>query len=79
MALTPAERKAKLGLGGIKAIADELDLNPGSVSLCNNETPGRESPRIRAAITARIVERHPEIDPADIWPEAPAATSRATA
>lgn len=69
MALTPAQRKEKLGFGGLKAIAEQCGVKQGHVSQVNSEKPGKESRRIRDAITAAILQKHPQTDPAEIWPD----------
>lgn len=66
MALTPAERKGKLGLGGLKAVAEHLGVTEGHVSQVNSGK--RRDVAVEGLITARILELHPTTDPATIWP-----------
>lgn len=69
MALTPDQRKKLLGFGGLKRIADERGVTEGHVSQVNSEKRTDSQP-IRDAISARILELHPDIDPTTIWPAA---------
>lgn len=77
MHLTPEQRKKLLGFGGLKQIADACEVSEGHVSQVNSEKPGKDSTRIRSAITAAIVARHPDTDPDSIWP--PVMEDRAVA
>ena len=71
MALTPDQRKRLLGFGGLQRIATDCDVSLGHVSQINSEKRTEFSERIRDAISARIVELHPAIDPTTIWPPLP--------
>ena len=67
MALTPDERKGKLGTGGLAKIARRLRLSKGHVSQVNSGT--RPDPKVERAITRDIVRKWPDLNAADIWPQ----------
>lgn len=88
MTLTPEQRKRLVGFGGLSRVAKRLDVEVPAVSMTNSEKEGDSSERIRVAIAADILERHPQEDghvcddcrglkvtPTNIWPKA--ATMRA--
>lgn len=66
MALTPEQRKKKLGHGGLKKIAEKLELTEGHVSQVNSEK--RQDDDVQRAITRAITKKHPEVDPSSVWP-----------
>lgn len=71
MTLTPDERKRKLGFGGLTKIAKRTRRTLGHVSQVNARK--RADARVERAITSEIIRAHPDIAPADVWPEHPAA------
>lgn len=77
MALSPEQRKKKLGFGGLKRIADQANRTMGHVSQVNSLL--RFDQNVRDLITADIVARHPEIGSEDVWPKTQLAMKRATA
>lgn len=68
MALTPEQRKVKLGHGGLSRIARRTRRTPSHVSQVNRGL--RPDERVVRAITQLIVEKNPDIKPDDVWPMA---------
>lgn len=75
MALTPDERKKLLGHGGLAKAAKIAKRSRSHMTQLNQLL--RRDPKGERAITRVIVEQHPEVDPATIWPpvEEPAAAA----
>ena len=66
MALSKHDRKDKLGHGGLTKIARRIRRSPGHVAEVN---AGRRRDLVaERAITRRIVELHPDVNPGDVWP-----------
>jgi hypothetical protein len=68
MALTPDERKRRLGFGGLSKVARITRRSLGHVSQVNSEK--RADPVVERAIVREITRKHADIGPADIWPMA---------
>jgi hypothetical protein len=66
MALTPEERKEKLGFGGLTRVAKQTHRSVGHVSQVNDRK--REDAVVERAIARAILKRHPELSPDEIWP-----------
>jgi hypothetical protein len=71
VALTPDERKMRLGLGGLARVARRTKRTLGHVSQVNAES--RRDKKVERAITREILKRHPELDAESIWPARPTA------
>lgn len=68
MALTPDERKMRLGHGGLARIARRTKRTKGHVSQVNAKN--RPDPVVQRAITREIVAKYPDISPDDVWAKA---------
>ena len=68
MAMTPEERKKRLGFGGLTRIARRTRRTLGHVSQVNSEK--RPDPVVQRAIAREIVTKHPDVAPAEVWPAA---------
>lgn len=66
MPLTPDERKRKLGFGGLTRVARRTKRTVGHVSQVNSES--RRDRKVERAILRAIIEKHPDIAPAEVWP-----------
>lgn len=66
MALSPADRKAKLGLGGLTRIKGLTNKSLTHVSEVN--ALHRFDQGVRDAISAEIIALNPNVDPSSIWP-----------
>jgi len=65
MALTPDERKMRLGHGGLALIARRTRRTRGHVTEVNSER--RDDPVVKRAITREIVAKNPTIKPDEVW------------
>ena len=70
MALTPDERKRRLGFGGLSKIARITRRTLGHVSQVNAEK--RPDPVVERAVVREITKKHPDIRPEEIWPQSAA-------
>lgn len=68
MALTHQERKQRLGRGGFARIAEVTKRSAGHVTHVSQHPEARPDKKVMEAITQEIVAKHPDVNPADIWP-----------
>lgn len=69
MPLTPEQRKEKLGFGGLAKVARITRRTLGHVSQVNKAPQLRPDPVVQRAITREILKKHPELQPAEVWPQ----------
>jgi hypothetical protein len=75
MALTPQERKKLLSHGGLTRVARRARRSPSHVTRVNDGT--RRDEHTERWIVRLLCERHPELDPSDVFPPMPAIAKSA--